>query len=191
MCEGCYKELSMLDYDMQNQEELNNIIFLETVSLIRDSVSLGYRCFHAEYANVDCESIEKLGEAFGNTFQYLNDLEPFSQKTLYKKHKGGIKNFDLGRKNIALFLLYNRTSEDEKVRIHKEKEDKKYDGIVGLYKRYNIEQKVLNEVKEKVSEIKELLRVLSAGNGEWVKAFRVLFNYALKEKGWGDKVENL
>ena len=63
MCEGCYKELSMLDYDMQNQEELNNIIFLETVSLIRDSVSLGYRCFHAEYANVDCENLEKLGVA--------------------------------------------------------------------------------------------------------------------------------
>lgn len=191
LCEGCYQELSMADYDEQNLEELNSIIYRETVSLIKDSIGLGYRCFHPEYANIECENIEKLGENFGYIFQYLNDLEPFSQIKSYKKHKGSIKNFDFGRKNLALYMLYHSISDKEKDIIRKEKDESRYHKIVKLYMHYDIEKRALNCIEEKVNEMESLLVTLKTGNEEWVKAFKILFNYALKEKGWGEKVKNI
>lgn len=187
LCLGCYRELERADYDRQNLDEIDDIIFLETVSLIKESMGLGYSCFHKEQGNREYENIEKLGESFGYIFQYLNDLEPFSQKELYEKHKGEIDNFDYGRKNIALFALYNKISEEEKNYFDKNN----YEKILQMYQKYNIEQEILNKAKEKVSEIEEILDALKAGNLEWVKAFKALFNFALERKRWEEKIPKL
>lgn len=56
---------------------------------------------------------------------------------------------------------------------------------------YDIEKRALNCIEEKVNEMESLLVTLKTGNEEWVKAFKILFNYALKEKGWGEKVKNI
>lgn len=87
----------------------------KTVSLIKGSIELGYRCFHEECNQEELDKIEQLGEAFGYVFQYLNDLEPFSQRSLYEKHKGKKSHFDYGKKNIAMSILYTDVSDEEKI----------------------------------------------------------------------------
>lgn len=188
LCLGCYQELSRADYDRQNLEEIDKIIYLETVSLIKESMGLGYSCFHeGRQGDKEYGRIEKLGESFGYIFQYLNDLEPFSQKSLYEKHKGKIERFDYGRKNIALLTLYNYISDEEKFIF----EEHNYDKLVQLYQKYNVEQEILNRAKEKLNEIKEVLEDLKAGNTEWVEAVKALFNFALEKKGWEEKIPKL
>ena len=187
LCTGCYKELSRANYDKQDVNEIKNIIYLETVSLIKGSIKLGYRCFHSDQGHENLETIEQLGEAFGYVFQYLNDLEPFSQRVLYERHKGKKNHFDYGKKNIALITLYNEAQTEEKnIFDHPD-----YDKIMKLYQKYEIEQKILEMVKEEMSKIDILLKELNAGDEEWTKAFIILFNYALEKKGWKEKISSL
>lgn len=187
LCEGCYKELSRADYDWQNRVEIDDIIKCETVSLIEGSISLGYSCFHTIQGDEERVNIEKLGQAFGYIFQYLNDLEPFSQKTKYKDYKGCLDNYDQGKKNIALVTLYHCASEEDKEILR----GRDYEKTEQLYRKYNIEQKVLGYVREKIDELVETLEKLEAGNQEWVKSFKELFNMARAEKGWEEKIAPL
>lgn len=187
LCTGCYKELSRADYDKQDEDEIKNIIYLETVSLIKRSIGLGYSCFHDDQGHEDYETIEQLGESFGYVFQYLNDLEPFSQKSLYERHKGKKSHFDYGKKNIALITLYKLASNEERNIFN----NPDYDKIIKLYQKYEIEQKILEMVKEEITKIEQLLDELKAGNDEWINAFKRLFNYALEKKEWKEKITPL
>lgn len=132
LCIGCHKELSRGSYENQDIEETKNIICMETVSLIKGSIGLGYRCFHEDQGSRERELLENLGEDFGYAFPYLNDLEPFSQRLLYEKHKGKKSNFDYGKKNIALITLYKNATNEEKD-IFKNPD---YDKIMQLYQKY-------------------------------------------------------
>lgn len=184
LCEGCYKELSRADYERQDRYEIDEIIQYETVSLIEGSIVLGYSCFHREQGTDDYVNIEKLGKKFGYIFQYLNDLEPFSQKAKYRKHKGGLNHYDHGKKNIALVTLYHCASEDDKTIL----KENSYERTEQLYRKYSIEQTVLEYVRTEIGELNNILAKLEPGNQEWVKTFKELFNAALKEKGWEDKI---
>lgn len=185
LCTGCYKELSRADYDKQNQNGLKEIIYLETVSLIKKSIVLGYRCFHTDQGLNDIVEIEKLGERFGYIFQFLNDLEPFSQRLRYEEHKGMKNDFDYGKKNIALFALYNECNDDKEKNIFN---NHNYDDIIKLYKNHQIEKKILDMVKEERAEMIKILDGLNNGNESWINAFKLLFNYALEKKGWEEKI---
>ena len=187
LCEGCYKELSRADYERQDRGEIDNIIKFETVSLIEGSIALGYSCFHTTQGDEERVNIEKLGEVFAYIFQYLNDLEPFSQKEKYKKYKGSLDHYDHGKKNIALVTLYHCASAEDKA-ILKEGD---YEKTEQLYRKYNIEQEILGYVREKIDELVEILGKLEAGNQEWVESFKELFNMALAEKGWKEKIAPL
>ena len=185
LCKGCYKELSLRDIEMQSIDEIKNIINLETVSLIKGSIGLGYRCFHDKENNSMAETIEALGEAFGYVFQYLNDLEPFSQKSLYVEHKGNTSNCDYGKKNIAMLTLYKKlVSEDEKDIFKRYN----YDTTLQLYQKYKIEDEILNEVREKINKIEKILEKLEPGNSAWVNGFKTLYNQAIRVKRWEGKV---
>lgn len=184
---GCCKELSRANYDKQDVNEIKEIIYLETVSLIEKSISLGYRCFHEDQGHENLGKIEQLGKAFGYVFQYLNDLEPFSQRELYEGHKGKKSHFDYGKKNIALITLYKELQTEEKAIF----DNPDYDKIMKLYQKYEIEHKVLEMVKEEISKINDLLMELDNGDKEWVKAFKSLFNLALERKMWKEKIASL
>ena len=188
LCTGCYKELGIANYKRRDLGEIDNIIKLETVSLIKNSIYLGYKCFHAEQDAKDYLKIEELGEAFGYIFQYLNDLEPFSQESSYKEHKD-IREFDYQKKNIALWTLYHEASNEDK-RIFEESEGD-YKTLVQLYRQYDIENIILTRVREKIKKITDSLETLEAGNKDWTDAFRQLFNLALFEKGWDGKISPL
>ena len=187
LCQGCHKELSLPDYDMQNEEEIDNIIGLETVSLIKESIGLGYRCFHEKGNRDKTASIEQLGEAFGYVFQYLNDLEPFSQKEQYETHKGSIQNFDYGKKNLAMLTLYKKLEDDDKPAF----EMHNYNVILQLYERYKIEDEILDKVRKKMDKMEQMLEKLGSGNQAWKKRFNTLFNYAVWHKKWEGKVPYL
>lgn len=181
---GGYKELDRGEYENQSEEEIKSIIFMETVSLIQGSIELGYRSFHVGYGDKDYERLVRLGEAFGYIFQYLNDLEPFSQRKLYEDSKGTIEHFDHGKKNIAILCLYGKVTNEGKEII----KEGKYERILQLYQDYNVEKDVIDMVKIKMEHIKEDLSELKRGDEKWAGAFTELFNMALEKKGWGKKI---
>ena len=125
-----------------------------------------------------------MGEAFGYIFQYLNDLEPFSQRKSYEDSKGTIDYFDHGKKNVAVLCLYGKVTDEEKRKINVEN----YEEILQFYQDYNVEKDIIDKVKIEMEKIKECLSDLERGNVNWVGAFRELFNMALEKKGWGKKV---
>ena len=182
LCKGCYRELFKLNYKMREQE-LQDVIHLETVSLIKGSIGLGYSCFHKSQGDNAHTYLEELGEAFGYMFQWLNDLEPFSMVELYTKHKGNGANYDLSKKNIALWKLYQELPEKQK----KTFGELEYEEIIKLYNQNEIEKKVLDMVKQKMDKIDEILEKLKSGNEEWVEAFRSLLKTVIQEKGWDGK----
>lgn len=165
----------MADYDRQSQDEIKEIVGMETVSLIKGSLSLGYRCFHREQSNQDGKAIEELGEAFGYVFQYLNDLEPFSHRESYEKHKGKKSKVNYEDKNLAMLKLYQAVTGEEKDKFYQNS----YEEIIDLYKKYNIEQEVLEDVNKEIEKIKQALEKLSVGNEDWVKEFKHLFVFAV------------
>lgn len=184
LCIGCHKELSRATCGNQDKDETKRIIYLETVSLIKGSIELGYRCFHEDQGHEDLETIKKLGEAFGYIFQYLNDLEPFSQRLLYERHKGEKSNFDYDRNSIALVTLREKVQGEEKNVLN----NPNYNNILKLYQKYEIEQTILGMVKEEIIKTNNLLEKLNAGDEKWVNIFKAIFNYALEKKGWGEKI---
>lgn len=184
---GCYKELSRADYNKQSLDDIKKIICMETVSLIKGSLELGYSCFHNDQGDRDGELLGKLGEALGYAFQYLNDLEPFSQRALYEEHKGVKSHFDYGKKNIAMLLLYKSLLLEET----KDFNENSYEDILKFYHKYDIEQKILEEVKTEIIQIEQIMNELKPGNSAWIGAFQALFNLVLKQKGWEDKLPHL
>lgn len=187
LCLGCYKEISLADYGRQSEGEIKKIIGMETVSLIAGSLSLGYSCFHKDQGNMDGKAIEELGEAFGYVFQYLNDLEPFSHRESYEKHKGKKNKVNYEDKNLAMLKMYQAVTGEEKDKFYQNS----YEEIISLYKKYNIEQEVLEDVNKEIEKIKQALEKLSVGNEDWVKEFKYLFDLAISEKEWSNKIENL
>lgn len=184
---GCYRELSRANYDKQSPDDIKRIINLETVSLIKGSLELGYSCFHEDQGTRDSELLGQLGESLGYAFQYLNDLEPFSQRALYEEHKGAKSKFDYGKKNIAMLTLYQSLSSKEKRNFKKQN----YANILKLYQKYNVEQQILEDVKKEIIRIEQIMNELKAGNGAWINAFQALFNLVLKKKGWENKLPHL
>lgn len=187
LCLGCYKEISLAKYSNQSLPEIQKIIELETVSLIKGSLCLGYRCFHRDQSNRDGETIEELGKAFGNVFQYLNDLEPFSHRNFYEKHKGKKTKMNYKDKNIAMLKLYQKVTGEEKENFYQNS----YEEIIDLYTKYNIEQDVLEDVKKEIEKIKQALEKLATGNDDWVTAFKALFNLAISKKEWTAQIASL
>lgn len=182
---GYYRELELTSYEHIDKKEIDEINFMETINLFKSSISLGYSCFHKGQSNVEHLYLKNLGEIFGKIYQYINDLEPFTQNGKRKKQGGVIDCF--GRKNTVLLTLRCHLSEEEKeyydltnVRIIKK-----------LYKEYGIEQEILNEIANKIKELDEILQFLSAGNKLWVEEFRAIYNYLLSARGWGDKLAEL
>ncbi len=182
---GRYRELSLADYKDLRSEEVNTINDLETVSFFRESMRLGYSCFHANEGNRECQMIGQLGAAFGAFYQYINDMEPFSQKARHIYYKGELKNW--GKKNIAVLTLYQHLSEIER----KDFANYDYHTIEKLYRQYCIEQELLDEINIIVTEIEKLLSCLKCGNRRWVNNFEIFFNQVLDERRWNDKIPKL
>lgn len=187
---GHYQELSLAGYDKIKREDIDEINMLETVSLFRDSIGLGYSCFHKSHGNKDYEALKKLGTAFGRFYQCMNDLEPFSAKNQYQKFKGTFK--DIGRKNTVKLRLYECFAENCADKTQRDL----FSGfdnaaIRKLYEEYAVEQEFLNDAQSEINEIRDILEVLERGNQDWVKKFVAMFNKLLLDRQWSDKLSEL
>lgn len=182
---GRYRELLLADYKDLRIEDVKAINDLETVSFFRESMRLGYSCFHVDQGTSECQMIGQLGAAFGAFYQYINDMEPFSQKAHHLNYKGDLKNW--GKKNIAVLTLYHHLSAAEREAFPKYD----YHMIEKLYRQYCIEQELLDEINMIVREIEKLLSSLRRGNRHWCKIFEIFFNQVLDERRWNDKIPKL
>lgn len=178
--QGRYREILLADYEYITLGEIEEINSLETVSFFEESIGLGYSCFHKFQGTAEHMRLKELGKQFGRFYQYINDLQPFSQKENYEKYKGGTCN--LGRKNIVLWTLYQCIKEDGRVC------PKEYKEVMKLYDEYEIEEEILETIRGIIEDIKKSLEKLEPGNEQWVKDFKEMFNYILNERGWNNKI---
>jgi len=111
---GALNEVSMTKDEIFNIDSIKKVINLETATLIRNSLLLGY------YSNGGCnqhieEIFVKIGDACGYIFQVMNDLEPFCDGAKLKLHKGSINiDYENFKKNITIAFLYERMTEKER-----------------------------------------------------------------------------
>lgn len=188
---GRYQELALAGYDSVKAKDLEQVVYYETVLLFKNSIGLGYSCFHERQGDVDRKNLENLGIALGKFYQYMNDRAPFVKIVQYQKFKGN-ENQDIGKKNMVMLRLYERFAQK-----HPAEEDRKKfssndrEMIQKLYEEYCLEEEILQEAENEISEMRNILNQLSRGNEGWSKNFKAMFNSMLSERGWQSKLREL
>jgi heptaprenyl diphosphate synthase len=170
---GVLKELD-LEKDMYiDEEKIRGIMFLETSSLMTNSLLLGYYLANKSEKSV-YEILKSIGEDFGFAFQVLNDLEPFCSSA-NSAHKGQ-RNMDFtrSRKNICIPILFSKLSSAEKHLLISAPHDKAGDIAQRLFEKYRIDTILLEEITNSFKHINYALNILKEGDAssEWVEDFR-------------------
>lgn len=152
---GVLKELDLTTDDLSDIQKIKEIMDLETSSLIRNSLLLGY--FLSESMDVDVEAtLERIGTKLGYTFQVLNDLEAFCNLK-NETHKGSI-NTDVsrGRKNICFSVMFELLSSRDRHKIATA------DDILleHLFEKYNIKKIMLDDIHNVLVSIEDELSEL-------------------------------
>lgn len=146
MANGCLQELTLNSKSRYNLDKISDIISMETSTLIKNSISLGY--FATTPTNkTSILLIESIGDKVGYLFQVMNDMEPFSSNDNLTIHKGSLNlDFERSRKNIVLPYIYGSCSVREKEQLIA-LDNQNTDYMLELYSKYNIEQLIQNELK--------------------------------------------
>lgn len=93
---------------------------------------------------------------------------------------------------MVMLKLYERFAND-----HPSEVDRKnflngsYQTIQKWYKKYCLEEEVLQEAENRIKEMKKIMKKLKRGNKRWCKNFKAMFNAMLSERGWGNKLREL
>lgn len=170
---GVLKELDLNnDIEMVNLTEIQDIMHLETSSLITNSLLVGLLLSQ----NTDMETVSlftEIGHDLGYIFQTLNDLEPFcSDKN--NDHKGSL-NTDISRnrKNICLPFLYVYLSSKEKKELAQLDAEERDSYLLALFEKYLIKQKLLDEVSNVTCNIHTNIDKISPQvvNPVWIQNF--------------------
>ncbi|MFA5603087.1 MAG: polyprenyl synthetase family protein [Bacilli bacterium] len=168
MTMGGIKEITMDNIDFSNIDLVKDIISLETVSIIKNSILMGY--FKSKDNNKKNEYLLKqIGDKCGYVFQILNDLEPFSKNNRNITHKGRV-NIDItqSRKNIIFSYIYNMSSYDDKNKIiytSLSSDLQRY--LDNLYIKYNVRDIVLADLEIIKQDIFNNINLLSPYSKEW------------------------
>lgn len=173
---GCMQELNLNKNDYGNKAYIDSILCKETVSLISNSLLLGFLSNKNSNAQLE-EIVYKIGELYGYIFQVLNDLEPYSNIATIEKSKTNV-NLDICRKNIIFATIYDCSTILEKQKITKiinnEVEDKDY--IYKLFKKYKIKEITLRNIEQTKALADEYVLKLYNENYLWCENFE-LFLY--------------
>lgn len=147
MAEGCLQELALDHTSRYDLHRIRDIIDLETITLIKNSLLLGY------WSNCDGNDeieklIAKIGENCGYIFQILNDLEPYSSSNRNAAYKGGL-NIDINRdrKNIVVAYIYGAASAKEKRLLSTLPSNQLSNTVIELYEKYSVFDVVCNEAR--------------------------------------------
>lgn len=165
---GVLIELDLTSDDLSDIQKIKEIMNLETSSLIKNSLLLGYFLSESTAANIE-SAFEQIGTKLGYAFQVLNDLEPFcSLKN--EAHKGSV-NTDIsrGRKNICFAVLFELLSNREKHEIFSADDHL----LEHLFEKYHIKEIMLGEIHNVLLSIEiELSKLDSKIMCEgWIDAF--------------------
>lgn len=181
---GELRELNLNSADRYNYKKIKEIIDLETSPLISNSLLFGYYAGNGKEKNIE-DTLRLIGYECGFIFQVMNDLEAFCQQEKLTQHKGRL-NTDIvyAKKNIALTLLYNLISEQEKEKllsIHSE--DDANNLLIHYFKHYKIRDSFIREVdliSEKINtQINELENEKLCS--DWCRLFHYFINAIIQE----------
>ncbi|OWR30397.1 hypothetical protein CDO73_10775 [Saccharibacillus sp. O23] len=174
MAEGVLKELDSSSKNLFNLGDVNEIINLQTVGLIRNSFFLGYS--KGDVFDIKTsENVESIGNYLGYVFQLLNDLEPFSHTSKSLEYKGNLNfDFNKSRKNLAISYLLSLSSGREQKKIINERN---YQFILELYQKYQVQEICLQEVSRIKKEICIKIENINAGNTKWSSQFHKFIDY--------------
>lgn len=152
MATGCLLELALNRETRFELHRIANIISLETSTLIKNSVLLGFLTNRLPDPKIRSLG-EELGDKVGYTFQVMNDLEPFASPQNVEFDKEYLNSdFNRSRKNIVMSYLFGACSIKEKeklLQIGTNNDSSRY--IFEIYQKY----KVFNLVKSDLQVIKK------------------------------------
>lgn len=148
MASGCLKELELGCSSRYDVDRIRQIINLETISLIKNSLLLGYWSNCSTDFNMEKVVVE-IGENCGYIFQILNDLEPFSSSDKNSAYKGG-RNMDMNRdrKNIVIAYIFGAASERERKLLTSLSGEPLQSLVMDLYIKYSIYDEICNEARK-------------------------------------------
>jgi len=148
MAMGCLEELNLDSSTRFDVEKVNRIINLETISLIKNSLVLGYWSNFDPLGSSIEDTIVEIGSNCGYIFQILNDLEPFSSLEKNALYKGG-QNIDVNRdrKNIAVAYIFGAATRKEKKSLLELRGDDLQACLFNLYTKYSVYDSICTEAR--------------------------------------------
>lgn len=164
MATGCLEELELDSTSRYDINKIRRIINYETISLIKNSLLLGYLSNCSNNKTME-EIIVEIGKNCGYIFQILNDMEPFASKDTNIAYKGG-ENIDINRnrKNIAVAYIYGSASSKEKDSLLKLSGNELKNFIIDLYNKYDVYEEVCTEARSIEQQTYELIIKLQCLN---------------------------
>ena len=160
MATGCLEELELNPLSRYDTERVRRIIDLETISLIKNSLLLGYWSNSGTELSME-QAVIEIGENCGYIFQILNDLEPFSSAVKNSAYKGSWNmDLDRDRKNIAVAYIYGAASKREKQLLTSLSGEELCSLVLELYKKHSIYQEICDEARELEQQTDDLISTL-------------------------------
>lgn len=182
MCKGALLEITSSELDRLNLSRIEKIIDLETVTLLKNSLLIGY-ISSGEYNKEMQNILKSIGERCGYIFQVMNDLEPFCNEQYIVEHKGNL-NSDCfkSRKNIVIPYLIDNITCKEKIWLENAlREPGKFKEIRSLFNCYNIKDLMLDDIGAIRGIIYEEIYSLKlyTDNEQWLNCFKEFVDYLI------------
>lgn len=170
---GALNEISSKN-EIFDVSKVKRIIDLETSSIIRNSIIIGYTEGHGNSKNI-IELLDDVGYCCGYIFQALNDLEPFCNLNGLIQHKGTLTTDILkNRKNIVMAYINTWAKQNEmKILLSKDNPDDIINYVIFLITKYNIKENLMEEISNLQLRIKNRISKieLETGHSNWCKHF--------------------
>lgn len=148
---GALYEVSLTKKELYSPNFIRKIISLETSTLIRNSLLIGYYSGNRLNSNIEGLLIE-IGNSCGYIFQVMNDLEPFCNSKKNRLHKGVVNSdYKDYKKNIAIAFLFEAMSKQKKEKIiftNGSIGSCSLEDISAYLEQYNITQQLVKEIEE-------------------------------------------
>ena len=170
---GVLKELDLTEnIFMQKINQVKEIMYLETATLITNSLLAGYMLSQ----NIDTQTIDlfsEIGKDLGYVYQILNDLEPFCSER-NNDHKGSI-NTDISRnrKNISIPIINTFLNTEEKNKLEVLSNTDRDQMLITLFEKYNVKEQLFEEISISCNRIHQNIDLIpiSIHNKQWCEDF--------------------
>lgn len=181
MCHGAIREISSNVQEQINLKHIQEIINLETIKLIENSLFIGFL-----YSGTDNEMegncLRDIGKKCGYIFQVMNDLEAFCNPEHILAYKGNMNSdFLRSRKNIILPYLYQSCSKPERKKLIEllGGDELCFQAAKNLFDKYSIKEIIFRDINNVYSSIFSTLTVLSPmiNNRQWIETFEAYLEY--------------